>query len=246
MEAGGRYEAGLFKILAFGLLALLLVLSVSASANPNIPPGDFPSYPRGGASDTTFRLSEPLSGILWLFFLNVLLDLLVLSASILFLTRTRPLRSGLRQTSGLGFLAALIGSGALIASIGAIVDFYLITQPRFLQAQGGMFRVISLDIGAWVVALALIALSILIAVRLIMGMRLNVGARIAVVFMCANVSSWILIGQYGELVSFLALVLSVLATPVAVRGLYLWYLAGPSEPDHIAGHVSARKEDVRR
>jgi hypothetical protein len=204
---------------AFSLLAIMVMCTLSVSADP-IGPTQSP--------DTTFRLREPLPGIAWLFFLNVLINLFCFSALLLAFSRKYVSMSGIVKTSGLRFLAALICAAIVISLIGAVVDFYLVTQPRLINGYfedrtEGIYRVVVLDVVNWIAALSVIFLSVIASSWSFLRLRLPVSLMIAYGFVMINIYFWILIGVFGEDVTFLTILFSVLSTPIVVRGLVRWY-----------------------
>ena len=218
-EGISRKSVVVFTLPASFLLVSVVVCSLSVSANP-IGPTQSP--------DTTFRLTEPFSGIAWLFLLNVLVNLFCFSALLLAFSRKYITSSGIVKTSGLRFLAALICAAIAISLIGAVVDYYLVTQPRLMSGlfedrTEGTFRVVVLDVVNWVAALSVIALSVIASSLLLLRMRLPVTFMIAAGFALINLSFWILIGVFGEDVTYLTIIFSALSIPIVVRGLLRWY-----------------------
>ena len=211
--------AVLVTLAASSLLASMVVCTLSVSADPIGPPQ---------SPDTTFRLTEPFPGIAWLFFLNVLVNLFCFSALLLAFSRRYITSSGIVKTSGLRFLAALICAAIAISLIGAIVDFYLVTQPRLINGffedrTEGIYRVVVLDVVNWIAALSVISLSVIASSLFFLRLRLPVALMIAAGFVIINLSFWILIGVFGEDVTFLTILFGALSTPIVVRGLLRWY-----------------------
>lgn len=214
----------LVTVAASSLLIGAIVCSLQASANPSAPPPQ---------PDTTFRLTEPFSGIAWLFFVNILVDLFCFCVLLLAFAKKYGSSSGIVKTSGKRFLVALVGAVSVIALIGAVVDFYFVAQPRFIngiynssgQDISGTYRVMVVDFNNWTAALIMIALSIIACSFAFLRLRISMGLLIAAGFVVINLAFWILISAFGEDVTFLTILLGVLSAPIAVRGLLHWYVA---------------------
>lgn len=215
----------LFTVAVSSLLVSTIVLAIQASANPIGPPSPGP--------DTTFRLTEPISGIAWLFFVNILVDLFFYSVLLLVFAKKHVPSSGIIEKSGARFLIALVCAVIVIALIGAVVDYYLVTQPRIIsyynhtlgESVSGTYRVIVLDVANWTAALSAIALSIMACSFAFLRLRVSMGLLIAAGFVIINLAFWILIGVFGEDVTFLTVLFGVLSAPIAVRWLLRWYLS---------------------
>jgi hypothetical protein len=205
------------------LLIGAIVCTLQASANPSAPPPQ---------PDTTFRLTEPVSGIAWLFFVNVLVDLFFYSGLLLAFAKKYVSISGIIKTSGTRFLVALVSAVCVIALIGAVVDFYIVAQPRFIngiydssgQNISGIYRVMFVDLKNWTVALTMIALSILACSFAFLKLRISMALLIAAGFVIINLAFWILISAFGEDVTYLTILLGVLSAPIVTRGLLHWYV----------------------
>jgi hypothetical protein len=173
-------------------------------------------------------LTDPFGGIAWLFLVNTLVNLLCYSGLLLAFSRRYVSVSGIVRTSGLRFLAALICAVIVISLIGAVVDFYLVTQPRLISGQfedrtEGIYRVVVLDAVNWTAALSVIFLSVVASSWSFLRLRLQVGLMIAYGFVMINIYFWILILVFGEDVTFLTILFASLSTPIVVRGLVRWY-----------------------
>jgi len=214
----------LVTVAVSSLLVSTVVLAIQASANPSAPPPQ---------PDTTFRLTEPLSGIAWLFFVNILVDTFCFCGLLLAFAKKYVSSSGIVRTSGRRFLIALVGAVSVVALIGAVVDFYFVAQPRFIngiynssgQNISGTYRVMVVDLNNWTAALIMIALSIIACSFAFLRLRISMGLLIAAGFVVINLAFWILISAFGEDVTYLTILLGVLSAPVAVRGLLHWYVA---------------------
>ncbi|MFH1580457.1 MAG: hypothetical protein ABIE25_09955 [Thermoplasmatota archaeon] len=133
--------------------------------------------------------------------------------------------------SGGRFLVALVCAVVAISWIGAVVDFYLVTQPRFIdgiydnsgQGISGTYRVVVLDVANWTAALSLIALSIIACSHAFLRLRASMGLLIATGFVIINLAFWILIGVFGEAVTYLTFLFGALSAPIVVRALVRWY-----------------------
>jgi len=206
------------------LLVGVIVCTLLASANPSVP------SPRPASTD--FRLTEPVSGIAWLFFVNILVDLFFYSGFLLAFAKKFVSRSGIIQTSGIRFLIVLICGVIVIALIGAAADFYLVTQPRFInhlynslgQDISGTYRVMVLDVANWTVALSVISLSVIACSSSFLRLRISIGLLIAAGFVIVNLAFWILIDVFGEDVTFLTVLFGALSAPIVARGLLRWYV----------------------
>ena len=204
-------------------MAVMTVCAYGAIANPSVPPPP-PS--------TFVRLSDSASSILWLLLLNVLINLFCYSALLLVFAKRHIAKSGIIDTSGRRFLSALICAVVIISLIGAIVDFYLLTQARYIRfdtgaGQGsGIYRVLVYDLANWILALSVIFLSILTTSLALLRLRVSVTLAIAVGFVIINLCFWLLADVLGEYTTFLTLIFGVLAAPLAVRALLQWYTSG--------------------
>lgn len=210
-------------VCAFSLLLFVMVLGHQASADPIVYPPP--------AMDTTFRLSDPISGIAWLFFVNALVNLLSYAGLLLAFAKKYIPISGIIKTSGLRFMFALVGAVFVISLIGAVVDFYFVTQPRTTiyydhnldQHLYKTYRVVFFNLANWIVALSLVALSIVACSLALVRLRAPLSLMIAAGFVIINLVFWILVAELGEDFTFLTIVFGALAAPVVVRSLLLWY-----------------------
>lgn len=215
----------LVTVAVSSLLICTIVFTLQASANPIGPPPPGP--------DTSFRLTEPVSGIAWLFCVNALVNLFCYSGLMLAFARRYVPSSGIIETSGVRFLIALVGAVIVISLTGAAVDFYLVTQPRYIhniynfaeQEISGTYRVMVFDVANWTVALELIALSIVVCSFAFLRMRVSLVLLIAAGFVIINLVFWTLLDTFGEDVTFLTILFGVLSAPIAVRALLHWYIA---------------------
>lgn len=209
--------------IAASLFMLTVLLQQQASANlviPRSPP------------DTTFRLTEPVSSIAWLFFVNIIVNLFFYSGLLLLTVRKKIHGRGLIHTSALRFLIALVGVVIAITLVGAFVDYYLVTQPRYLDGIydyfgrniSGVYRVISFDLVNWALALAIISLSIVALSAVVLKLNMRAGMMVASGMAFVNVVFWLLIGILGEDVTFLTILFGMIVSPVTVRALILWYV----------------------
>lgn len=217
----GRYPMVVVAVAA-SLFLITVLLQQQASANlvmPRAPP------------DTTFRLTEPVSGIAWLFVVNIIVNLLLYSGLLLLTVRKNPHDRGLMHASTLRFFVALVGAVIAITLVGAFVDYYLVAQPRYLDGIydhfgrdiSGVYRVVSLDMVNWVLALAIISLSVIAISVIVLKLDLRASTMVASGIAFANVVFWLLIGVFGEDVTFLTIIFGMLVSPVIVRALTLWY-----------------------
>ena len=210
-------------VAASSLLVGAIAFTLQASADPIGPPLPGP--------DTTFRLSDPITGVAWLFCVNVLLNMLFYSGLLLAVAKKYLSSSGIIETSGIRFFVALVCAVTVISLIGAAVDFYLLAQPRFIDTVNnhavdnpGTYRVIVLDLANWMAALSVISLSVIACPWFLLRLRVSMGLLIAAGFVIINLVFWILIGVFGEDVTFLTILFGVLSAPIVVRGLLRWYV----------------------
>ena len=183
--------------------------------------------------DTTFKLSDPLSGLAWLFFVNVLVNLACYSGILLVYASRHLNANDLLRTTGLRFLGALVCVVVAITVAGAFVDFYLVAQPRYIDgiynAMGddisGTYRVLVFDAAVWALALVLIGASIALASMFILQMSWKPSIAVAVSMAALNLLAWLLIGTLGEDVVFLSIIFGMLLAPVLVSLLIRWYVA---------------------
>lgn len=200
----------------------VIILSCFVSANP-VGPQSPP--------DTTFRLTDPVSGVLWLFLVNLLVNLACYCGVLLTFTKKYIGAYDLVRTTGIRFLGALVCVVMIITIVGAFVDFYLVAQPRYIDniynAAGenisGTYRVFVFDALAWALALALIVASVVLASMLILQMSFKPSVAVAVIIAALNLIAWLLVGVLGEDIVFLSIMLSVLVAPVLVSFLVRWY-----------------------
>ena len=214
-------------VIAVSVSATILA-SYLVSANP-IPPQRPP--------DTTFRLTDPVSSIAWLFFVNALVNLTCYCGVLLTAAKRFLHGDSLLRTTGIRFLGALMCVVVAITAIGAIVDFYLVAQPRYIDdiynAIGDdisvTYRVLVFDEAVWILAIALIIASIVLASVFLLRMSWKPSVVIAAGMGVINLIVWLLIGIFGEAIVFLSVVFGIMLAPVMISFLIRWYAAGMPE-----------------
>lgn len=215
---------GIRSVIIMSALAVILASSL-VSANL-IGPRPSP--------DTTFRLNDPVSGIAWLFFVNLLVNFACYCGVLLAFAKKYIGADDLLRTTGLRFLGAIVCVVVAITAVGAFIDFYLVAQPRYIDSIynaigddiSGTYRVLVFDVVVWTLALALIIASIVIASILMLRMSRKPSVVVAVSMAILNLLAWLLIGFLGEDIVFLSIFFGMLLAPVLVSLLIRWYAAG--------------------
>jgi succinate dehydrogenase hydrophobic anchor subunit len=157
------------------LTGVLLLFSGDASANPIVP--------------TDLRVTSDASGIVYLFTVNLPIDMFVFALALALVCMAVGPRTG-NTSSGLrSFMLAVIAACVLIALAGAVIDFYLLFErvPGTYANDMYDFR---LDLVRTTVACLLVFASVLLVsiflVRTSWLAGLAIGAAVAV----ANLISW--------------------------------------------------------
>ena len=207
-------RAGL--ILALISTTSVVFLSDSASANPIVRK----------PFDTTFKLDDPVSGIAWLFFINLLVNLACYTGMLLAIAKKLLDWGSLLQTSGIRFLGALVCAVVAITAVGALVDFYLVAQPRYVEDLHGTYRVLAFDPITWALALILIMESVMLTSMLILKMGTGPSIIAAGGMGVVNLAFWLLTGLFGQDAVFITLIFGIMLSPVLVSLLIRWYNEG--------------------
>jgi len=198
------------------IVGSILAISVLSSANPNVPPPP---------PDTTFVLTDPLSGIAWLFVINIVVNLFWFSALLLASFKRFGNDLGALPARRSRFMMGVLSVGFFVTLLGAIVDYYIVAQERYLDLytgfgyRTGYFRVLSFDAGNWSVALVLILASIVVSSYIFLRLSLKPNLIIAAVMTAMNPVWWVLVDVFGEAASFLTVLVGILCVPILLRWL---------------------------
>jgi hypothetical protein len=198
------------------IVGSILAISVLSSANPMVPP---PS------PNTTFVLTDPLSGIAWLFVINIVVNLFWFSALLLFSLRRFGKDLGMLPARRSRLLTGVLSVGILVTFLGAVIDYYIVAQERYLVlysefgTRAGNFRVLSFDAGNWALALVLIFSSIVVSSFIFLRLSLKPNLIIAAVITAMNPVWWVLVDVFGEAASFLTVIVGLLCVPILLRWL---------------------------
>jgi hypothetical protein len=196
------------------------------SANPIIP-----SRP---SSDVTFRLPDPVSGILYLFILNFLVNLSWITIGLFISSKVIGHQLGSPPKKGINFLLALLAGVAVITLVGAFVDYYLVTQSFYIEGvtlgtpYHGWYHLVSFDLVQWSVALVMIFVSIVLSLLLFLRLRASPSALTAGFVTILNPVWWVLIGEFGEKASFATIIVGIIAAPVMLRWALIWRFEEPA------------------
>ncbi len=206
--------------MAIGLvlsLTSVLMAAFPVSANPIvIPPGP----------DSSFSVRDGASGIIGLFMMNVFVNLAFYT--LFMVPHAKGLGLGTGRPSALRMLSVLLIIVFVITAMGAVVDYYFIMQGRSLIHES--YRYISYDPVSWFIALTLIFLSVVLPTSAVLKNKLwrswAVGAE-----MCAvNLRMWSLSGELGYDVPFVAIIGSLLLSPVLIK-VFVNKYAGGTAPE---------------
>ena len=237
-------QAGL--ALALVSTSCVMLLSGNVSANPiALPRQPF---------DTTFRLDDPMSSIAWLFFVNLLVNLTCYAGIMLAMAKRMLDWGSLLNTSGIRFLGALVCVVVVVTTTGALVDFYLVAQPRYIEGIvnqfhediSGTYRVLVFDPVTWTIALVLIMESVMLASMLVLKMAAKPSAVVAGGMGAINLVFWLLIGHFGQDVVFITLISGILLSPVLVGLLVRWYAEGIRKSGVSSAKQSPLEDDLGR
>lgn len=214
---GEHWRLSAVQLPVLMIIGSVLAISVLSSANPNVPPP---------LPDTTFALTTPLSGISWLFVINIVVNLLWFSALLLFLFKGFGKDLGALPADRFRFMAGVLSVGFLVTLLGAFVDYYIVAQERYLKLsmlgggyRTGYFRVLSFDAANWTIALVLIFGSIALSSYIFLRLSLKPNLIIAGMMTAMNPVWWVLVDLFGEAASFLTVLIGILCVPILLRWL---------------------------
>jgi hypothetical protein len=220
-------------------LALVILLSVGIAGpvialNPNVP--------AIGPPDTTFYVKDDASGLAWLFFINVLIDMSVVSGAFLVATKTFKGDVGALDRRPLKFFMIFLMAILIITAVGAFVDFYVVTELEYWNGpynQGPEFMYHVLYFGAleWAVACSLIFGSVFGAM-IGVGVRGRPSAFIAAIVTAFSPVWWLLTMQFGEDVTYLTIFFSFFTAPVLLAGLLRWQANERRAPQSMSSEAS--------
>jgi hypothetical protein len=199
------------------IIGSMLAISVLSSANPMVPPPP---------PDTTFALTDPLSGIAWLFVINIIVNLFWFSALLLASFKRFGRNLGALPARRSRFMTGVLSVGFFVTFLGAIIDYYIVAQERYLELSTGLgdyrtgyFRVLSFDAGNWSIALALIFASVVLSSYIFLRLSHKPNLVIAGVMTAMNPVWWVLVDLFGEAASFLTVLVGMLCVPILLRWL---------------------------
>lgn len=205
------------------VLSLLGAVGSAVALNPIMPPG----YPvNTSPSDTTFYVKDDASGIAWLFFVNALINASIVSGAFLLSLRLLKQNVGIHKKSPRMFFATFVLAIIAITVIGALVDFYIVTETDEVIIWSGILgerpteyyvHILQWGLLEWVVACALIFASVFGSMMAI-HMRVVHSLFIGLVVTVFNPIMWLLTMHFGEDVIFISMILSVLSAPILLAG----------------------------
>jgi len=166
-----------------------------------------------------------------LFFINIFVSLIFYSGLLLLAVRKNLQVREMIHMSALRFFIAVVCVIIAITIIVSFVDYYLVTQPRHLDGIhgyfgtdiSGIYRVVSLDLVNWALALVMIFMSVMILSMVVLKLNLHASMMVASGMALVNEVFWSLIGIFGDDVPILTIIFGILVSPVIVRALILWY-----------------------
>lgn len=212
MWSGSRLALLAASLLMIAGLALAPAVTANLVAPPRPP-------------DVTFRLQDPVSGILWLFVLNFLINLALITGGLFVSSKLYGKEVGELPAKGSTFLMALLFAVAVITWVGAFVDFYLVTQSVYLDSLYDKdYHVISFGFFRWTAALLIIFTSIALAMFVFLRLRIESCLLSAAIITVMNPIWWILISEFGEKISFATIIIGVIVAPAVLRWVVLWHL----------------------
>lgn len=179
-----------------------LALSYASEANPTVPEPPV---------DTTFKLSDPVSGIAWLFLINISFNLIFITASLELVANRIPDEIGRLPIRGWAFLAVVLVVAAVVTLIGAIADYYYVMGVDADYDENA--RVVIVDASNWARALIIIFISVALPSFFLLRLT-SVGAIVMGSLVTAvNPLFWILSGALGYDVIMAMIITGVLAVP---------------------------------
>lgn len=196
-------------VLLLGLLSVAssAVISLSVVANPIGPPPP--------PEDTTFKLTDASSGLIWLFLMNIPANLFFLTAFLFITGRIFKDRIGNLPGKGWVFLSVVFVLAILVTVVGAFIDYYLVMgiDPDYDEYA----RVILFDAGNWGLAVALIFLSVLLPAIALLRLTTVAAISFAALITVVNPVWWALAGVFGLDIAFFTIILGLIVLPVIVK-----------------------------
>ena len=179
-------------------------LSYASEANPI---GSRPEPP----VDTTFKLSDPVSGITWLYLINISFNLIFVTSFLMLIADRIPDEIRKLPIRGGAFLVIVLVVTAVVTLIGAVVDYYYVMGVDADYDENA--RVVVVDAVNW--ARALIIIFISVALPSFFLLRLTpVGAIVMGSLVTAvNPLFWILSSSLGYDVIMAMIIIGVLVVP---------------------------------
>jgi len=184
--------------------------------NPISPPGWNPYQP----PDTTFNVRDDISGIAWLFFVNVLIDISLVSGAFLVSTRVFKGNLGTSNLSPKRFFAVFLLAILAVTVMGALIDFYIVTE--LTERDSMTVHVLHQDTTDWAISCTLIFGSVAISM-LVIGVRALASALIGAIVTIFNPVWWSLTMHFGEDVVFLSIFFSLLSGPILFGYAVTWH-----------------------
>ena len=187
----------------------IIILSLSVSANPG---PQFPPPP-----DTTFKVTDAVSGLTWLFLLNIIMNLFFLTAFLFLTARVLLDRVGNLPKKAYMFLANVFVLAVVVTVIGAFVDYYLVmgVDPSYDTHA----RVIVVDAANWILALAVIFLSVALPSMALLRLSRVAALTLAALITAVNPVWWILSDEFGFDVAMFTIIFGLIMLPVLAKGL---------------------------
>ena len=167
--------------------------------------------------DTTFRVSDLVSGVTWLFLVNIILNLFFLTAFLYLLSRLLSERIGKLPDKARNFLLSVIVLASIVTFVGALVDYWLVMGVD--ESYDPESRVIVMDPVNWGMALALIFLSV--AVPSVPLLRLSPAAAISLGTMIVVINPiwWIMANAFGFDVAMFTIIFGLILLPGLLKAL---------------------------
>ena len=197
-------------VLLVGLLGCVvfaaLTLGVGANPSPHIPP-----------PDTTFKVTDAVSGVTWLFLLNIIMNLFFLTAFLFLLAKVFSERIGNLHKKAYMFLVSVFVLALVVTLVGAFVDYYLVMgiDPSYDPEA----RVIVADAANWTLALAAIFLSVALPSMALLRLSKVAGLTLAALITAVNPVWWILSDVFGFDVAMFTIIFGLILLPVLTKGL---------------------------
>jgi hypothetical protein len=208
---------GRIRLLTTTPLIVLIIFALCAivvDANPSTP-----GLPAGWDNDTTFGYPTLIFGFIWIAILNYAVNLFLFS--LLFIVVALKYREGIAEISAnkVTFFGRLFITVLIITIVGSFTDmiFLMRYSPTF-----GEYRIL-FDFGNWLIAMAIIFLSITMAGVLMMRVRLTPNLIIASVLSVLNLLFWSLVLVIGDTISLTISILSLLMLSAPLSKLLYWH-----------------------